>query len=60
MQTVQFEGLDPTGEFVPEIVNKVKEADAKLVAFVKERPVVALVAALAAGYVVGRLVSRYG
>jgi hypothetical protein len=60
MESVHFEGLDPTGELVPELVGKAKAADAKLVAFVKERPVAALVAALAAGYLVGRLVSRFG
>lgn len=60
METVHLEGLDPTGEILPELARKAKEADAKLVAFVKERPVAALATALLAGYLVGRLVSRYG
>jgi len=35
-------------------------ADDELVAFVRERPIVALCAALAAGYLVGRVISRLG
>jgi ElaB/YqjD/DUF883 family membrane-anchored ribosome-binding protein len=63
MGTMDFDGLDGLGaaeEVVPRLVQKAKAADEKVVAFVRERPVVALVAALAAGYVVGRLISRFG
>lgn len=45
---------------LPQLVEKVRGADDKLVAFVRERPVVALATALAVGYLVGRVVSRLG
>jgi hypothetical protein len=60
METRHLDGLGAAGEVVPKIVQKVKATDEKLVAFVRERPVVALVAALAAGYLVGRVLSRFG
>jgi ElaB/YqjD/DUF883 family membrane-anchored ribosome-binding protein len=47
-------------EMVPKLVQKARSADEKVVAFVRERPVVALAAALAAGYLVGRIISRLG
>lgn len=52
--------VDGAEEMVPEIVEKMQLADEKLVAFVRERPLVALGTALAVGYVVGRIVSRFG
>jgi len=63
MGTMHFDGLDGLGaaeDVVPKLVQKAKAADEKLVAFVKERPVATLVAALAVGYLVGRVVSRLG
>jgi ElaB/YqjD/DUF883 family membrane-anchored ribosome-binding protein len=45
-------------QLVPKVVEGVKHADDKLVAFVKERPLVALGAALAVGYVIGRVLTR--
>ncbi len=63
METNHFDGLDGLGgvaEVAPRLVQKAKAADEKLVAFVRERPIVALCAVLAAGYLVGRLVSRFG
>jgi ElaB/YqjD/DUF883 family membrane-anchored ribosome-binding protein len=60
METTHFDGLGAAEEVVPELVQKAKAADEKLVAFVRERPVVALCAALAAGYLVGRVISRLG
>ncbi len=63
METTQFNGLDGLGtaeEVLPRLVQKAKAADEKLVSFVKERPVAALVTALAVGYVVGRVFSRFG
>lgn len=45
---------------LPQLVEKVRGADDRLVAFVRERPVVALATALAVGYLVGRVVSRLG
>jgi ElaB/YqjD/DUF883 family membrane-anchored ribosome-binding protein len=51
---------DGAAEMVPQIVEKVQLADEKLVAFVRERPVAALGAALAVGYVIGRIFSRLG
>jgi ElaB/YqjD/DUF883 family membrane-anchored ribosome-binding protein len=60
MEPMHFNGLGAAAEVVPELVHQAKAADAKVVAFVRERPVVALCAVLAAGYLVGRLVSRFG
>lgn len=60
METTQFDGLGAAAEVVPQLVQKAKTADAKLVAFVRERPVAALCVALAAGYIVGRAISRFG
>jgi ElaB/YqjD/DUF883 family membrane-anchored ribosome-binding protein len=60
METTQFNGLGAAEEVVPQLVQKAKAADQKLVAFVRERPVVALCATLAAGYLVGRVISRFG
>lgn len=42
---------------VPRVVGGLKRADERLVALVQERPVVVLGAALAAGYLLGRIVS---
>lgn len=58
METMHFDGLGAAADVVPELVHKAKAADEKVVAFVRERPIVALCAVLAAGYLVGRLVSR--
>ena len=60
METTQFDGAGAAEEVVPQLVQKAKAADEKLVAFVREQPVVALCAALAAGYLVGRVISRFG
>ena len=45
---------------IPRVVDGVKRADDKLVTFVKERPLVALGAAVAIGYVVGRVLTALG
>ena len=45
---------------IPRMVDGVKRADDRLVGFVKERPLVALGAALALGYVVGRVLTSRG
>jgi len=47
-------------EFVPKIVDGLKSADDKVVAFVKERPLVAVCAAVAVGYMIGRVFTRIG
>jgi len=60
MDTTQFNGWGAAEEVAPQLVQTAKAVDAKLVAFVRERPVVALCAALAAGYLVGRIASRFG
>ena len=60
METKHFDAWGGAEEVAPRLVQKAKDADEKLVAFVRERPVVALCAALAAGYLVGRIVSRLG
>lgn len=43
---------------LPRFIERAKEADDMLVAFVTKRPLVALGAALAFGYVIGRIMSR--
>jgi hypothetical protein len=60
MQGGQGDHLNGHAKVVPKIVHGVKSADDKLVSFVRERPVVALCAALALGYVVGRVFTRIG
>ncbi len=60
METTHLDGMGGAEEIAPRLVQKAKDADEKLVAFVRERPLVALCAALAAGYVVGRVFSRLG
>lgn len=60
MNTRHVNGLSGPEEMVPKIVQKVHRADEKMVSFVRERPVVALATALAVGYLVGRVISRFG
>lgn len=60
MDTTQFDGLGAAEEVVPQLVQKAKAVDDKLVALVRERPLTVLCAALAAGYIVGRVFSRFG
>lgn len=60
METTHVDGLGEVADVVPALVRKAKETDEKIVAFVRERPVIALAAALAAGYLVGRVISRLG
>ena len=43
---------------VQKIVAGVKGADDRVVAFVQERPVAAICAAVAVGYLIGRIVTR--
>ncbi|MEO5731198.1 MAG: hypothetical protein ABI134_14005 [Byssovorax sp.] len=43
---------------MPALVQQVKSADERLVAYVRERPLVALGAALGLGYMMGRVFSR--
>ena len=45
-------------ESMPALVQQVRSADERLVAYVRERPLVALGAALGLGYVMGRVFSR--
>ena len=51
-------GLDGPTPLVPKVVQRVKTADEKLVAFVRERPLVAVGAALVLGYMLGRVIVR--
>ena len=60
MDTTHFDGLGGIDEVVPKLVQKAKATDEKLVAIVREQPVLALCAALALGYLVGRVASRFG
>jgi hypothetical protein len=45
---------------LPRAMDGVRRADDRLVTFVKERPLVAIGAALALGYVLGRVATRIG
>ena len=45
---------------MPAVMKQVKRADEKLVAYVREQPLVAIGAALGLGYVLGRVFSRVG
>lgn len=47
-------------DFVPKVVDQVKSADDKMVTFVKERPLIAIGAAVAVGYMIGRIFTRIG
>lgn len=58
--TRTLDGLSGPEDVVPKIVQKVRGADEKVVALVRERPVAALAVALAVGYLVGRVISRMG
>ncbi len=60
MEATHFDGLGSVDEVVPKIVQRAKAADERVVALVRERPIVALCAALAVGYLVGRVASRLG
>lgn len=60
MNGTQTDNREALEDALPQIVEKVRSADDRLVAFVRERPVVALATALAVGYLVGRVVSRLG
>ncbi len=50
--------LHAAAESMPALVQQVKSADERLVAYVRERPLVALGAALGLGYMMGRVFSR--
>ena len=47
-------------ESMPALVKQVKRADEKLVAYVREQPLIAIGAALGLGYLIGRVFSRAG
>ncbi len=47
-------------QFVPKFVHEVRNADDKVVTFVRERPLVAVCAAVAVGYMIGRIFTRIG
>jgi len=54
------QGEHLNGQGAVKVVRQVKRADDKLVAFVTERPLVALGVALAFGYMLGRVMTRQG
>lgn len=56
----EMNGEHLNGHAMPKVMRQVKRADDKLIAFVEERPIVALGVAVAVGYMVGRLFSRRG
>jgi ElaB/YqjD/DUF883 family membrane-anchored ribosome-binding protein len=47
-------------DFVPRVVESARRADEKLVALVREHPVATLCAAAFTGYLIGRIMSRFG
>jgi len=47
-------------DFVEDVTTELTQVDERLRAFVKERPVLALLSAVAAGYLVGRVMRRRG
>ena len=47
-------------ETASEVRSELEQLDARLRVFVKERPIMALLSAVAAGYVVGRVLRRHG
>jgi ElaB/YqjD/DUF883 family membrane-anchored ribosome-binding protein len=53
-------GVQHDGVHVPRIVAEAKKADDALCAVVRKRPITALCAALAVGYVIGRVMARRG
>jgi len=57
-QSEQKSGLDGHTPLLPKVARQVKTADDKLVAFVRARPLAAVGAALALGYLIGRVVTR--
>ena len=59
-ETDHVDGVTAIAEALPKIMQKAKNADDDLVAFVRRRPLTALATALAVGYVVGRVASRFG
>jgi ElaB/YqjD/DUF883 family membrane-anchored ribosome-binding protein len=60
METGHLDGASGIDAVVPKLIQKARSADEKVVALVRERPLVALGAALAIGYVIGRVISRVG
>jgi hypothetical protein len=60
MEADHVDGVAAIAEVLPKIVQKAKSADDELVAFVRQRPLTALVTALALGYLAGRVASRFG
>ena len=47
-------------DFMEDVTTELTQVDEQMRAFVKERPVLALLSAVAAGYLVGRIVRRRG
>ena len=53
-------GLRAAIDSMPAVMKQVKRADERLVAYVREQPLLAIGAALGLGYVMGRVFSRVG
>jgi len=47
-------------DFVDDVTTELTQVDEQMRAFVKERPVLALLSAVATGYLVGRIMRRRG
>ena len=53
-------GTGTMAETASEMRSEFEQLDERLKVFVKERPIMALLSAVAAGYVVGRVLRRHG
>ena len=51
-------GMRGPAAVLPNIVREAKSADDKLVGLVRERPIIAICAAMAVGYMIGRVFTR--
>jgi ElaB/YqjD/DUF883 family membrane-anchored ribosome-binding protein len=47
-----------SNRFVPKALTRIKEADEQVISLLRERPIATLCAAMAVGYVIGRIFSR--
>jgi hypothetical protein len=60
MKTAATSGASEAAETAREVGSEFEQLDQRVRGFVKERPILALLSAIAAGYVVGRVLRRHG
>jgi ElaB/YqjD/DUF883 family membrane-anchored ribosome-binding protein len=58
MEAGEINHLNGHRHVMPKLVQGVKSADDKVVAFVRERPIAAVCTALAVGYLLGRIFTK--